>query len=220
MKKYGFLCVIAVLSGTGFLSADEGSSSSERRAPLVKQITDHPPNPLSPGTERKIEKVWYDKDHVFSETDLFSDINNGFYKTYHRNSQLRSEVRYKNGWLIYDAAFDENGKPLFRDGEAKDYYADGTLSEIGYYKNNLKDGEAKYFYYDGKTVVDVWHYMDGRQVGIHTRNNAGGNFVYQEDWGYPTSYVEKLQKTIKRLEVAVGFLVLLMIFIFWKRHPI
>jgi len=71
MKKIQVLCVVAVLFGAGFLSASEVPSSSERRTPLVKQDHRSSPSPLLPGTERKIEKVWYDPDHLFSETDLF-----------------------------------------------------------------------------------------------------------------------------------------------------
>ena len=51
-------------------------------------------------------------------------------------------------------------------------------------------------FYDGKTIVDIWHFLNGRQVGSHIRNDAAGNLVYKQDWGYPTYYVEFLMRII------------------------
>jgi len=157
---------------------------------------------------REIDKVYYeDGVAVFSETDLFSDRNNGFYSTFYRNGRLKSEVRYKNGWEIYDKAFDERGRPVIRNGPVKNYYGGGNvLSDIVHYKNDKKHGVGTYYYYDGKTVVDVWHYFDGVQAGIHTRNDQFGNLRYREDWGYPTQYVQHLRRIIALLSFCLVLL--------------
>jgi len=190
-------------------------------APFFLEITEEKPPPSPPPapvaevpaqTQREISKVYYEGGELFSETDLFSDVNNGFYRTYHRNGQLQSEVRYKNGWQIYDKAFDEAGRPLFRNGPVNNYYGGGNvLSDIVNYKNDKKDGIGTYYYYDGRTVVDVWHYMDGVQVGIHTRNDQSGQLRYREDWGYPTYYVIRLRKMIAVLSAVVAILLVGMI---------
>ena len=146
--------------------------------------------------ERKIDKVYYADGALFSETNLFSDKYNGFYKTYYKNGQLAAEIRYKDGWQIYDKAFAEAGQPVFRNGPFQTYYASGQVASIGEYKNDMKNGTETFYYYDGRTVVDIWHYLNGRQVGQHIRNDAAGNFVYADDWGYPTYYVESLQVVI------------------------
>ncbi len=208
------LFLLALFLSIGCAGYAGGVPDIEQHAPeFIEQKAPPPDDPPA----RKIEKVWYDQGHLFSETDLFSDRNNGFYKTYHRNGQPRTEVRYKNGWLIYDKAFDESGQPIIRQGEVKDFYADGTLCEVVRYKNDKKEGEAKYFFYDGKTVVDVWHYLNGRQAGIHTRNNAQGQFVYQEDWGYPSGYVQKLKRVIQGLSALAILLITLIGLLLFRR---
>jgi hypothetical protein len=217
MMKWGWFFLAAFLVTAGTCMAEEPAESAERHPPLSEERQPVPP----PAEPRKIDKAYYDADSVFSETDLFSDRNNGFYKTYHRNGRLRSEVRYKNGWLIYDKAFNEQGQPVFRSGIVKDYYANGVLSEVGHYRNDQQEGEATYYYYDGKTVVDIWHYLNGRQAGYHIRNDAQGNFVFREDWGYPSYHVEKLEKHIKRLYALGAFLLAVIVFllIFTRRAP-
>ena len=149
---------------------------------------------------RKIERVYYSDGGIQSETNLFSDKNNGFYKTFHKNGQLETELRYKEGWLVYDQAFDQKWRSIFRNGMIKTYYANGNLYTESEYKNNRRNGIEKIYYYDGKTLVDVWHYLNGRQAGIHIRNDANGNFVFEEDWGYPAYYVIGLFLT-KDIEV-------------------
>jgi len=47
--------------------------------------------------------------------------------------------------------------------------------------------------------VDVWHYMDGRQAASIPEMTPA-EISLPGRLGYPTSYVEKLQKTIKRLK--------------------
>lgn len=145
---------------------------------------------------RNIEKVYNEDGSVFSETNLFSDRENGFYRTFHKNGKLAAEIRYKTGFQIYDKAFDENSQPIFRNGIFKTYYASGQLCSIGEYQNDMKNGTETFYYYDGTTVVDIWHYMNGRKVGSHIRNDAAGNFVTEEDWGYPSYYVDSLKVVI------------------------
>lgn len=171
-----------------------------------------PPQPALPDVTpegRKIERVFAVGGKLFSETDLFSDRYNGFYKVYHPNGQLSTEVRYKDGWQIYDKAFDEQGRPLFRSGIVKEYYGGGTtLASEGPYRNDTKHGEFKYYGYDGVTIVDIWHYMKGRKVGRHVRYDASGRFISEDDWGYPTAYVEKLKYAIAGL---TGFVLILLV---------
>ena len=174
-----------------------------------------PPQPVLPDVTpegRKIERVFAVGGQLYSKTDLFSDRYNGFYKVYHHNGQLSTEVRYKDGWQIYDKAFDVEGRPLLRNGIVKEYYGNGTtLASQGRYRNDMKHGEFKYYGYDGVTVVDVWHYMKGRKVGSHIRNDASGRLVLEDDWGYPTEYVEKLKYAIAILTAAVLLLLFLRI---------
>jgi len=161
---------------------------------------------------RKIERVFFADGKLYSETDLFSDKYNGFYKTFHPSGQLSTEVRYKDGWQIYDKAFDPQGQPLLRNGIVKEYYGGGTtLASQGSYRNDMKNGEFKYYYYDGKTVVDVWHYMNGRKSKKHSRYDRSSNLISQEDWGYSTDYVQKLKYVIAILSIMVMVLLLLRI---------
>ena len=169
--------------------------------------------------ERKIEKVYYLDGALFSETDLFSDKYNGFYKTYHRNGQIATEIHYKDGFQIYDKAFDEQGRPMIRNGIFKTYYADGHLASLGEYRNDLKNGEEKFYYYDGSTIVDIWHYMNGRQVGEHIRNDNYGHFLSRDDWGYPMYFVRVLQNTIFLLGgLVILFLIGLGLYMMQKRN--
>lgn len=159
----------------------------------------------SPVPGRKIDKFYDGEGNLFSETDLFSDPSNGFYRSYHRNGRVALEVRYRNGLVTHDKAFDEKGRPIFRQGKVKTYYANCHLASVEHYRNDAKNGKAVYYNTDGVTVVDIWNYMDGRKVGEHIRNDRYGHFSYSEDWGYPATYVQKFQNIIKILG---GFLVL------------
>lgn len=167
---------------------------------------------------RKIDEVFDLKGRLYSQTDLFSDKNNGFYKIYHPNGRLASELRYKDGWQVYDKAFDEDGNPIIRKGVINTYYADGHLESTGMYRNDQKQGVHKYFYYDGTTVVDIWHYLDGRQVDYHIRNDANGNFLYQEDKGYPTYYVKKLQSAVMILAALLIVTLTLLGYMYWRQR--
>lgn len=158
---------------------------------------------------RKIDEVFDLQGKLFSQTNLFSDRNNGFYRTFYPDGSLAKEIIYRGGWEVSDKAFDPSGQPLKREGMVETHYADGSLESVGKYYHDLKQGEFKSFYYDGMTVVDRWQYLDGRRVGIHVRNDSNGNFLFQEDWGYPTSYVRKLQNIIAAM--ALIFVVIL----FW-----
>ena len=198
-------------------SNEEAQKSSSLEEPQTINTTpliqSSPPTPKASLYDttpegRKIDRVYYLDGTVQSETDLFSDKYNGFYRTFHKNGQLDTELRYQNGWLIYDKAFDEAGRPLFRNGSVTTYYADGHLYEVSEYRNDKKHGTEKIYYYDGTTLVDVWHYFDGRQADIHKRFDANGNFVYSEDWGYPTYYVKNLQSIVVTLTALVVFLLI------------
>ncbi len=164
--------------------------------------------------ERPIDKVYYTNGDVFSETNLFSDRNNGFYNTYHHNRQMATTTVYQDGKEILNRAFDEEGKPIIRNGTFKTYYADGTVASAGKYRNDLKNGEFKYYFYDGVTVVDVWHYWNGTKVGEHVRNDQNGKFVSSEDLGYPSQYVQELEGTILVLGGVVALFFLC--FVFYK----
>lgn len=184
--------------------------------PVVKSEPPKPlPAPVSAHPDKRISKVYYGDGRVYSETDLFADRYNGFYKTFHPNGQLATEVRYKDNHQVYDKAFDEQGRPLFRNGMVREYYAGSNILACeAEYRHDQKNGKQVCYYYDGKTVVDIWHYMNGRRVGAHIRNDASGNFVSEEDWGYPTDYVRKLQMII----VILGGLLILCLGLLYIRR--
>ena len=147
-------------------------------------------------TERKIDKVYRFDGSVFSETNLFSDRYNGFYITYHNNGGIDTELRYKDGELIYNKAFDEKGNPIHREGLSKTHYANGNLYEEINYRNDIKNGLEKIYYYDGKTLVAQGNYWNNRRVGKHKVYDESGHFIEEVDRGYPTAYVQKFYKTI------------------------
>ena len=166
---------------------------------LLNSVTvwaENPPSGCVSGLEipRKIEKVYYLDGALFSETDLFSDRYNGFYRTFHPNGRLASEVRYKNGFQIYDKAFDDEGNPIHREGVVRTHYADGTLYEATEYHNDKKNGRERIYYYDGTTLVAERFYSDGRKVDVHKIYDEAGRFMEDEDWGYPTSYIDELRR--------------------------
>ncbi len=179
---------------------------------------DRPASSIPATSERKIDKVYNTDGTVFSETNLFSDRNNGFYRTFHRNGKLATEIRYKDGLQIYDKAFDDQGQPLIRNGIVRTFYANGQTASMGQYRNDLKNGKEEFYYYDGTTVVDIWHFMNGRKVGLHTRNDAQGHFISEEDLGYPTYYVRKLEKIIWKLSVLVALLIIGWVFSVRKKY--
>ena len=83
----------------------------------------------------------------------------------------------------------------------------------------MKNGEEKFFFYDGVTVVDIWHYMNGRQVGEHIRNDNYGHFLSRDDWGYPMYFVRVLQNTIFLLGgLVILFLIGLGLYMMQKRN--
>jgi antitoxin component YwqK of YwqJK toxin-antitoxin module len=174
-------------------AAERGLGMSSNQASLeIQDGSIHQPDEA----KRKIEKVYYLNGSLFSETDLFSDRYNGFYKTYHKDGGIDTELRYKDGRIIYNQAFDRQGRPIYRHGLIKTYYADGSLYEEIFYKKDMKNGLEKVYYYDGKTVVAQGHYWNNRKVGVHQICDPAGRLREEIDWGYPTGYVRNLYKTI------------------------
>jgi len=107
-----------------------------------------------------------------------------------------------------------------RNGPVRNYYGGGSvLSDIVQYRNGKKHGTATYYYYDGRTVVDVWHYFDGQKAGIHSRYDELGGLRYNEDWGYPTHYVEQLRRNADILSALVGILLGIITILVTRQRP-
>lgn len=170
----------------------------------------------APKVPRKIDKVYREDGSVFSETDLFSDRYNGFYRTFHKTGEIDTELRYKDGQIIYNKAFDPDGNPLQREGLIKTSYANGNLYEEINYKNDMKNGLEKIYYYDGKTLIVEGKYWNNRRVGVHKIYDESGRFKEKVDWGYPQEYVWNLYKTVGFL----GGICLILFFLIGKKSRI
>jgi len=165
MKKYRFLWSSPCFSA-GFLSASEVSLLVRAADAFGEARSRSSAEPVLPARSEKSRKSGMTRPS-FSETDLFSDIITAFTRRITAMASRAVRCANTNGWLVYDAASDETGKPLFREGEVKDYYADGTLSEIGHYKTTSKTAKRRIFTMTEKqswTSGITW--MAGRSASI------------------------------------------------------
>ncbi len=133
-------------------------------------------SPLNAEGGGEIRREFYESGEVFSETNCFEDNDDGFYREYHPNGNLKMSVEYEDGMMH---------------GAYRDYCEDGTLRLKLDYKNNRQDGYYRLYYNDG-TLEAEGQYKDGREVGVHR--------VYYPDgtWAAEANYKDGREQGVAR----------------------
>lgn len=87
---------------------------------------------------------------------------NGPYKVYHRNGQVMTEGSFKNDlfdgqWTYYDDRGIIVGEGSFNNGngELMSYDAQGKVTVVTHYANNMKDGKESFYTPSGKIYKEI-----------------------------------------------------------------
>ena len=91
---------------------------------------------------------------------------NGEYKEWHENEQLKLRENYKNGNL---------------DGPSEEWYENGHLKTRGDWKNGNREGIKESFYENGQLKARAT-YKDGNRNGLYEEWDEKGNLVVRENY--------------------------------------
>lgn len=97
-----------------------------------------------------VSKIFYKNGSIKTEISYIKGIPNGYYRNYYQNGKIKQEFFYKNGRL---------------EGAARNYYEDGVLKAESYLKNDKLEGYATNYYKTGELKSDGY-YKKGKQEGI------------------------------------------------------
>lgn len=107
--------------------------------------------------------------------------NNGFFREYDENGELKIHTEYKNGllWNIFIIKDSDNNQILdfgtFEDGNGtiKNYKNKDTITSIREYKNGVLNGLSLEYYKNGKISMRG-NYDKGNRCGTWYRYNKDG----------------------------------------------
>lgn len=158
-------------------------------------------------------KNYYPDGKLEKTSNYKNDKLDGVLKEYGRNGQVISEIEYKQGKAVAYKYLDKNGNVIKeakssggkvmiesynelgikvaegmiekenRVGEWKFYYANGTLREVGNYKDGELDGISTSYHENGKVSQEVY-YEKGYAQGFFKKYNQVGTIMeegYYED---------------------------------------
>ena len=127
-----------------------------------------------------------------SEGVLVNSAEEGIWKYYHANGNLKYEVEYTKGKLngILKFYF-KNGKPKYelkyvdgqREGYYKSFYLNGKVEVEGYYQNDEQHGPWKYYHSNGNLDVTEF-YQEGALFGKAETYMPDGKIYTRSDYKY------------------------------------
>lgn len=132
-----------------------------------------------------ITKQYYfnEKNKVFKIYYFTDGKLNGSFKEFYKNGSLKYDVVYsKNKLSAINNVFDINGDSLefgtFKggDGYVKKFHDNGSIKEVGFFKNGYRHGNWSFYHYDG-TLKEKGSYHKGLKVGEwESFSNTGNSF--------------------------------------------
>jgi uncharacterized protein len=132
-----------------------------------------------------IEKIDFFEDGSIKKSGSYiNDKPVGIHKVFDRSGEvIITSIYNDNNELIEEGKIDKTGS---REGDWKEYFADGNVKAEGNYKNNKKEGSWKYLFKNG-SIEQQGAYSNGKYSGIWK-------------WYYPTGELWKEEEFFNGLE--------------------
>ena len=167
------------------------------------------------GVADGIQKLYYDRKPYNLKWSQI-DSNGGFFsgKAYYENGKLNNlwlDTFFDHKKAFFLKHYDINGKlaqtgllvsDSIKEGDWKEYYSNGNIKSIEFFKNNLMDGSCKYYYsnrqlnteriFSEDKLMEVLSNFDknGKRRSSGTLKNGTGTLIHYFEEGNQTDTLE------------------------------